>query len=151
MNGSILLMLAVIFVAGLIGGTVNALISDNGFVLPKPETDGAGQGTQVLRPGFLGNMFIGGMGAIVSWCLYTAASGVLIGRGAATPPDLTLGSLAGAVLIGIGGARWLTNEVDKTMLREAAVHIAGKQPSVEASNQLALATPAEALKIARSL
>lgn len=151
MNGSIVPMLAAVFFARMIGGVVNALISDNGFVFPKPESDDTGHGRQVLRPGFLGNMFIGGMGAVVSWGLYTAASAVVIGTGAATSPDLTLGSLAGAILVGVGGARWLTNEVDKAMLREAAVHVAGKQPSAEVSNRLALARPAEALRIARTL
>ena len=64
---------------------------------------------------------------------------------------LSLASLVGAILIGVGGARWLTSEVDKNLLRAAAVEAAGAQPSAAASRQIALAAPAEALNVAKSM
>jgi hypothetical protein len=60
-------------------------------------------------------------------------------------------SLVGAVLVGIGGVRWLTNEVDKDLLQAAASQAAAGKASPEASHKIALATPAQALLIARSL
>lgn len=45
-------LLLIVFGAGLIGGTINALMSDNGFTFPKQQ-DG------ILRPGWLGNALVG--------------------------------------------------------------------------------------------
>jgi len=57
----------------------------------------------------------------------------------------------GAILIGVGGARWLTSEVDKNLLRAAAAEAAGAQPPGMSSKQVALAAPAEALNAAKSM
>jgi len=54
----------------------------------------------------------------------------------------------GAILIGVGGALWLTSEADKNLLRAAA---AGAQPSAAASQQIALAAPAKALNVAKGM
>ena len=64
---------------------------------------------------------------------------------------LTLASLVGAVLVGVGGARWLSSEVDKNLLRATAAQAAGKQASTDASTQISMATPAEALNVARGM
>ena len=50
-QSSLWVMLVAVIVAGAIGGAVNAIISDNGFLLPKAETSSAGE--TVLRPGYL--------------------------------------------------------------------------------------------------
>ena len=57
--------------------------------------------------------------------------------------------MAGALLVGVAGARWLTNEVDKNLLRAAATYAANKSGSVELPQKLALAKPADALDIAK--
>lgn len=157
MQNSMWLMLLYIFLAGAVGGIVNALMTDNGFILPKSEdVDGK---TTVLRPGYIGNIVIGAIGAVISWGLYGPLSSVLI---AGTPealkanvsPEkvgLSLASLVGAVMIGVAGARWLTSEVDKNLLKAAASQAAGSQPSVDASQQIAMASPAQALNIAKSM
>ncbi len=64
---TIWLLLAIIFVAGSIGGIINVLISDNGYILPKPEITG---NTNIIRPGFLGNALTSGVAACISWGLY---------------------------------------------------------------------------------
>jgi hypothetical protein len=46
-------------VAGAVGGVVNALMSDNGFVLPKTAHG-------IIRPGYLGNVLIGAVAAGIS-------------------------------------------------------------------------------------
>jgi hypothetical protein len=74
---------------------------------------------------------------------------------ASNPPEgvwLSVSSLFGAVLVGVGGARWLTNEVDKNLLQAAAAKAAVAQPAPPAvAQQMALASPAQALDIANSL
>jgi hypothetical protein len=57
----------------------------------------------------------------------------------------------GAILVGVTGARWLTNEVDKKLLKAAASQAAGSTPSPAASRQTAMASPASALHIAKSM
>ena len=137
-------MLSFIALAGAVGGVVNALMTDNGFALPKSEPTSTG--TTVLRPGYLGNVLIGAVAAVVSWGLYGPFSAYFI---AGTPqamatnasPDrvgLSLASLVGGVLIGVGGARWLSNEVDKNLLRAAAAQAAGKGSSLRLRDRLRL-------------
>jgi hypothetical protein len=143
------LITGLVFVAGGVGGVVNALMSDNGFVLPKwaDAKDG-----RIARPGFLGNVLIGGVAATISWGLYGPfAASPLIGGPPTTsepPVMLTLSALVGAVLVGIGGARWLTNEVDKTLLRVAASQAAAGPSDKEKSAKILAASPAMALSLA---
>ena len=58
-------MLLAVFAAGGLGGVVNALMTDNGFALPRFEQ--ATTGVNILRPGFVGNVVIGAVAALVSW------------------------------------------------------------------------------------
>ncbi len=141
--------MAIIFVSGAVGGMVNALLSDNGFILPQRE---AQDNSRIIRPGFLVNVFIGGIAALVSWGLYGPFAEVFI-IGGTNDPDigtmgLSLSSLVGALLIGIGGARWLTNEVDKKLLRAAAGKAASGQANDQKAVRISTASPAEAFKIA---
>ena len=57
-------------------------------------------------------------------------------------------SPGGAVLVGVGGARWLTNEVDKKPLRAAAGAAAGTPPSSDLAARISTASPAGALRMA---
>jgi hypothetical protein len=141
-------ILVTIFGAGGVGGLVNALMTDNGFVFPKWE---AADRTRILRPGWIGNVLISGIGASVSWGLYGPFAATIILGGdpqvASPTPSLGLSGLVGAVLVGIAGARWLTNEVDKNLLRAAGAR-AARTPS---DNTLAAAfisaTPAQLLTL----
>jgi hypothetical protein len=54
------------------------------------------------------------------------------------------------LLVGIGGARVLTDEVDKRLLKATAQEMATKQGKPELKNQLDNATPAKALSLAKS-
>lgn len=126
-------LVGLIVLMGAIGGMVNALLSDNGFFMPKRlQID-----EQVIfRPGFLGNTLVGAVSSFISWALYGPLAGVVIAGthiGTATnsgaQAGVTLSSLGGAVLIGIAGSRWLTNEIDKTILKGAAVQAALSQAS----------------------
>ncbi len=149
-----------VVVAGGLGGALNALFSDNGFILPKREqTDG----NTIVRPGVFGNALVGAVGALVSWGLYgPAAAVVVVGSSstAAPEPQLTVGAMMGAVLVGIGGARWLSTEVDKRLFRSAAATAAGaaaderlasgKPADPGLAKKVAVGNPAEALGLIRS-
>ena len=148
---SIWILLLIIVGAGAIGGVVNALMTENGFVLPKEEKVDSGI---IVRPGFLGNVIIGGVAAGVSWGLYgPLANKIVFPPSPVTPGDtgIALATLVGAVLVGVGGARWLTNEVDKKLLRAAATKAASADHNPDAARKMASATPAGALKIARDM
>jgi hypothetical protein len=150
-----MLMMLVIFAAGAVGGIVNALMTDNGFLIPRQEVV---RETTIYRPGFLGNLIIGGVGALVSWGLYGPLSAYQLFSTSAGldatnvgTGGVSLASLVGAILIGVSGARWLTNEVDKTLLRAAAAEAANAKASPNASQQIMMAPPAQALNIAKTI
>lgn len=58
-----------IAVAGGLGGVVNALISDNGFILPRTR-----RGIWCL--GFISNVLVGAFAAFSSWSFYGSGAGV---------------------------------------------------------------------------
>lgn len=138
--------------SGAVGGVVNALVSDNGFVRPSEETAGD---VTIIRPGIAGNVMLGAVAAFISWGLYGAFSNVVV-WGASTgigagEISVSISSIAGAVLVGIGGARWLTNEVDKKLLRTAAATAAASKESFDDSQRIAVASPAQAFNIAKKM
>ncbi|MDH3798122.1 MAG: hypothetical protein OET21_07960 [Desulfobacterales bacterium] len=141
--------MTLIFAFGALGGVVNALLTDNGFILPKKEQR---DNTKIIRPGFLVNIFIGGVAALVSWGLYGPFAAVFIIGGTNDPnlysTGLSLSSVVGGLLVGVGGARWLSNEVDKKLLRAAASTAASGQPNDQKAIRISAAPPAEALRIA---
>jgi hypothetical protein len=144
---SVLALLVFIALAGMIGGVVNALISDNGFVLPRKEDV---SGRLIVRPGVLGNVIVGGVAASISWGLYGPLAAVdLIGTTSPAGPALTLSALVGAMLVGVGGARWLTNEVDKTLLHEAATEAVRATRHPEAARRIRWMSPARVLSATR--
>ena len=55
--------------AGAIGGVVNALMSDNGFILPRLKKG-------IMCPGFISNIFIGALSAFSSWSFYGSGASV---------------------------------------------------------------------------
>ncbi|MDP3774017.1 MAG: hypothetical protein Q8Q85_07080 [Gemmatimonadales bacterium] len=104
------LILLIIFVAGCIGGITNAAIAGE---LRLPYTDPE---ARVYRPGWVGNVLIGGIAALVFWGLYgPMAAAVLMGPidPAAPQPLLRVSELFAALLTGIGGGRLLTAEVER--------------------------------------
>ena len=151
----ILWMLVAIGFAGGIGGVANAFMTDNGFVVPRLERSNTGA---IVRPGFIGNVGIGALAAAVSWGLYGPLATYTIlgntealGGNTAGEIGLSLASFVGAILVGVGGARWLTNEADKKMLRAAASDAATKPAAPNDAQRIALASPAEALSIVNAM
>jgi hypothetical protein len=81
----------------------------------------------VWCPGALTNVFIGAVAAICSWALYGSGASIDLGdMSARNRISLELSAVVGALLVGMSGSRWLTNEVDKKLLKES-VKVAGKK------------------------
>jgi hypothetical protein len=142
-------LIIIVSCAGAVGGIVNALISDNGFAMPRAELI---DGRKIVRPGFFGNVFIGAISAGVSWGLYGSLADYpipLIEK--SQQPGVTLSALAGAVLVGVGGARWLTSEVDKTLLTVAASRAAASQADLVAAQRIVSASPVQVLNIVKKM
>lgn len=101
-------------VAGAVGGLLNALLTSEGLTLARMEQ--LSGGGRIWRPGFIGNMAIGAVAAVVLAGLYSPLGSVALnGMSSSNPVTLTIGALAGALLSGIGGARVLTGEVQKRL------------------------------------
>jgi hypothetical protein len=109
--------------SGAVGGVVNALLTDNGFILPT-------RVKEIWCPGFISNVMIGTFSAFASWSFYGSGAGLDIsGAGQRTAISLTFSALAGAFMVGVAGARWITNEVDKRLLGESVKVAARKEMS----------------------
>src|ERR1017187_10380886 len=150
------ILLIYVAIAGAVGGIVNSLVADKGFSLPSKEEV---EGVTIFRLGWIGNVVVGAVAAAISWGLYGPLAAFTIAgmpealKSNPTPDKigLTLASLVGAALVGMGGARWLTNEVDKTILKAAASQAAGANASPTDAARIALSSPAQALMIAKNM
>ena len=129
---------------GALGGVVNALLTDNGFIVPR-------RVREILCPGFLSNVLVGAFAAFTSWASYGSGAGVELARKASAGSErveisLTFSALAGAFFVGVAGARWITNEVDKRLLKETTKLVAEKNLSPEQCERLLEASPRRVLE-----
>lgn len=134
----------IVLSAGGVGGVVNALLSDNGFVLPRRISG-------ILCPGFLSNVLVGALAAFTSWAAYGSGAGVDVARAAGAGDEraqisLTFSALAGAFFVGVAGARWITNEVDKRMLKESVKIAADKNISKKQCEEIVKESPRHVLE-----
>jgi hypothetical protein len=117
-------------VAGAFGGVVNALLTDNGFIFPQIRRS-------VLCPGFISNVLVGAFAAFSSWAFY--GSGAAIDLAQITERSaisMRFSALAGAFLVGVVGAKWITNEADKRLLKESMKVMNQKKMPIEDCEQL---------------
>lgn len=133
-----------ILMAGAVGGVVNALLSDNGFILPR-------RVKEIVCPGFLSNVLIGALAAFSSWAAYGSGAGVELAKttAAGSPRaeiSLTFSALAGAFFVGVAGARWLTNEADKRLLKESVKVAAEKALPREHCEEIVKKSPRRVLE-----
>jgi hypothetical protein len=143
-------VISAIAIAGAVGGVINALMTDNGFLMPYKDE----KNRNIIRPGLIGNIIIGIVAALVSWGLYGPWANTVWFVGNMGEPlsevsiGVTISTLAGAVLIGIGGSRWLTSEVDKRLFNVAITNAANTSPdSPKLTGQFVGASAQEALDI----
>ncbi len=128
-----------ICMAGAAGGLVNALISQNGFALPR-HVEG------IWCPGAVSTVVAGMFAAFASWAFYGSGATIDLADVLARP-HLQMPALAGAFLVGVVGAKWITNEADKRILREST-KIAGTKTkmSKEKAEEIASGAPIQVLK-----
>lgn len=121
---------SLIAVAGAFGGIVNALLTDNGFALPRRMLG-------VWCPGVISNILVGAFAAFSSWSFYGSGASIeLADQSARTVISLRFSALAGAFLVGVAGAKWITNEVDKRLLKEGVKLAAKKALPVEETEHI---------------
>jgi uncharacterized membrane protein YagU involved in acid resistance len=129
---------ALIVIAGAIGGLVNALVSNNGFALPRRVKG-------VLCPGALSTVFIGAFAAFASWAFYGSGADLDV-----TDPSalihLRFSAVAGAFLVGVVGAKWITNEADKRLLRESVNVAAAKDIPKDRVREIVSGSPLQVLE-----
>ena len=119
-----------IAVAGGLGGSVNALLTDGGIVKPRVKRG-------IWCPGFISNLLIGAFSAFSSWSFYGSGAGVDISQaGERTLISLRFSALAGAFLVGVAGSKWITNEVEKRLFKESVKVAGAKNLTAEECDKL---------------
>jgi hypothetical protein len=96
------------------GGALNAVLSDHACLLPSVVTLSPG-GTRVIRIGIVGNIVTGALAAVGLYWAIQAAGSTLSAKGGLGLVLLGCSNL----FIAFVSARWVTNEVDKLVLRKA--------------------------------
>ena len=134
-----------ITVAGAVGGFINTLMAQ--------ENSGCLYTNQAsCVPDSLGNVVVGAFAALISWALYGAGASIDLARQTANTREalsLTVGALAGAALVGVGGARWLSSEVDTKLLRASVNVSTEKMMSAEQRGMIASAPAIDVLRTVR--
>lgn len=96
-------LIGIVGAVGAIGGLVNCAIAGE-FVLPQCD-----QNQRLWRPGWIGNVLVGAVAAVVVWAMYgPLASYDLAAPDPVKPLTLTLSQLFVSVVIGLGGGNILT-------------------------------------------
>jgi hypothetical protein len=83
--------------------------------------------------------------AFASWAFYGSGAGIQLAQGEHVKLGFTFSALAGALLVGVAGAKWITNEVDKKLLKESMKEVAKKKIPQEKCEQLENAPPRQVL------
>jgi hypothetical protein len=132
---------SLVCIFGGLGGVVNALVSDNGFALPRRQSG-------VLCLGAIANVLTGALAAFSSWSFYGAGAGIELGdKSLRTVISLKFSVLAGAFLVGVAGAKWITNEVDKRLLKESVkVAASSEKMPKEQSEEIARGSALQVLQ-----
>jgi len=125
--------------SGAFGGFANSLINKDGFVAPS-RVAGA------WYPGSTGNIVVGAFAALASWALYGSGAAIDVSKSQLKGADgdankalsLTLSAIAGAFVVGVAGAKWISGEVDKQLLKES-VRVAATSEALPAPEALKIA------------
>lgn len=131
--------------AGAAGGVMNALVTGNLNLLPLRVTNGASPG--LFRPGLVVNILIGAALSAGTFWTFAGIEGVQ----PRTAGGILLGTVVGLV-IGSLGARSITDESDKRLLRAAACKAAASPAADPATvREMESAPPHAVLKTATAL
>lgn len=110
---SLLFIVVLMFLSGVCGGLVNAIIAEGG--LKSSHRKKLSDGGSIWIPGWQGNLLIGGIASIVIWGLY--------GNIHMSHDEEVIRQAIGGLLAGAGGGRIITNEVEKRLLTVRAANL----------------------------
>jgi hypothetical protein len=101
------------------------------------------EGSSVLVPDFIGNVLVGAIAALISWCHYgpfpdrsLIKSSDPWGATSMREVGLPLAALAGAILVGFSGGRWITAEDERRLNHGTAVLPAQAAEQASAVNRI---------------
>jgi hypothetical protein len=102
----------------------------------------------VWCPGAISNILIGAFAAFASWSFYGSGAAIdLAAQSERAVLSLRFSALAGAFLVGVAGAKWITNEVDKQLLKESIkVAASGKPVPTKQSEHIIQGSPRQILQ-----
>jgi hypothetical protein len=104
---SILNIILLVSGLGAIGGIVNSAIAGE-FVLPHFD-----KSAKVWRPGWVGNVLIGAIAAVVVWGVYGPAASYDLASNEKREIHLTVAQLISSLVVGLGGGHILTTMAQK--------------------------------------
>ncbi len=134
-------VIGLVVLMGSLGSLGSSFLGDSGWHLPMNEEG-------IVRPGYLGNMLVGALGALASWGMQKSA--VLVG-GPASALTFSTADMAHAIVIGFAGASWFKSHIEGVILQRTAAVAAGKAGDPVAARQIATCTPMEALRVANRM
>lgn len=119
MEASVGIMLGLIALAGGAGGAINRWISGNKNKSPAGNIVGKDM-TNMVPSNWPASVVLGAIAALVSWLLYGPLTNYVViatsGTSSSQPVGgLSLASLAGALLVGMGGGRFLSDLAEKAV------------------------------------
>ncbi|HEX4805565.1 MAG TPA: hypothetical protein VFU94_06665 [Conexibacter sp.] len=143
-------MFGLICAAGAAGGVVHDLLAGG---LTAPSTSTGADSRRQWDPGTLGSIVLGAIAAGLSWALYGPLAGATIGSGRTpgTVVALTWGALAGALLVGAAGTRWIRAEIEKRFFKAAAVTASQAPADPSVVGAMTTASGRDALALARDM
>jgi len=103
---------------GALGGIANCAITGE-FALPQFD-----RANKVWRPGWIGNVIVGAIAAVVVGGMYGPLAQFVINGTAQAVPQLTVAQLLGAVVVGLGGGNILTQLAQRQAERLAKDNLA---------------------------
>lgn len=106
-------LVLLIAVVGAVGGIANCAITGE-FVLPQVDTE-----AKAWRPGWVGNVVVGAVAAVVVWGVNGPLSQYDIIADSDETLHLTLGQLLSSIVVGLGGGNILTQMAQKQAERVA--------------------------------
>ncbi|HUC20232.1 MAG TPA: hypothetical protein VMR98_01920 [Candidatus Polarisedimenticolaceae bacterium] len=133
-GSDIVQVMCAVGLAGGIGGLLNGFMPNQGFALPqrikrqaKIEGEDKPILVNILDPGFVGTVLVGIAAAAVLFALYGPLKDLVVfGPDKVEMPGVKLSELFVSVIVGMGGGRLLTKEVDEKITKTTAAINAAK-------------------------
>jgi hypothetical protein len=111
-------IIGLVAILGMAGGLTNCFLA-GGFTSPQSDTKG-----KVWKPGWIENIVIGGIAAVVVWCFYGPASSYDLVKDGVIDFHLPVAQIASSILVGISGAKILTTMAQRQAERAAKIDLA---------------------------